>query len=93
MKTTNKIISSTKSPQLKTKYKYIYFTDVSDEYPTRKIKTFYCYNKSGWCLGIVEWRFSWRQYWWIADDQIGLTKSCLDDIGDFISQLMRAKNE
>ena len=76
---------------LKTEYKYIYFVDVSDEYSDRKTKTFYCYNKSGAFLGTVAWYSSWRQYWWITDNQVGLAKSCLNDISSFISQLMEQR--
>jgi len=88
MKKTNKIIPSTK---LKTVYKWIYFIDVSVEYPNRKTKTFYCYNKSEEYLGVVKWYSAWRQYWFLAGNQIGLVKSCLDDISLFISQLIEMR--
>ena len=72
---------------MKTKYKHIHFKNVSKAYPRRKTQTWLCKHNSGIILGQVEWVCRWRQYWFVPDAGFGFSKSCTDDISNFIGQL------
>lgn len=51
-------------------------------------------NKSMEDLGIIKWYAPWRQYCYMGECDIILAKSCLQDIQEFITELMeRRKNE
>ena len=51
-------------------------------------------NKSGEELGIIEWYAPWRQYCYIGDGYgIIMAKSCLQDITDFITELMEKRKK
>ena len=72
---------------MQTTYKYIYF--IQTENPKRKTKTFDCMNNDGVTfLGEVKWECGWRQYCFFPEEQCVFAKSCLEDINDFIQQLM-----
>ena len=73
---------------MKTVYKHIYFEDISNLYVKRKTETWNCYNNSGIFLGTVEWNCGWRQYWFISENRCGFSFSCLNNIADFIKQLI-----
>ncbi len=75
---------------MNTKYKHIYFRDMSQYYPKRKTSTWLCINHSEVKLGTVQWNSGWRQYIFIPDQtsELMFSASCLDDIGHFIKQLM-----
>lgn len=78
---------------MQTEYKYIIFEDRSDCHPKKKTQTWECSNRSGEYLGDVKWNGSWRQYCWYQADDIVMAKSCLDDVSDFIRQLMEARKQ
>lgn len=73
-------------------YKWIRFEEVSDKHPSRKTRTFCCYNKSNVLLGTVQWDSGWRGYTFVtfteAYNELKFSKSCLDDISSFIGQLV-----
>lgn len=77
--------------KMKTKYKHIWFENVSNAYPKRKTQTWVCWNNSGQILGDVEWNCRWRQYWFISDERMGYSISCLNDIAHFVEQLMEER--
>ncbi len=71
---------------MKTKYKYINFTEVEAEPKNR----WNCRNnRPGDLLGTVEWYAKWKQYEFIPQYGMGFTIECLLDIADFIKQLER----
>ena len=82
----------------KTKYKHIWFRDDSADHPKKKTQTFSCFSIGNCFLGEVRWYSKWRQYCFITAEQDSVTnlvlaKSCLDDISDFIDQLMEARKK
>lgn len=71
---------------MKTKYKYIHFALLE-----RKTKTdvYVCLNnKSNNSLGLVKWYPAWRQYCFYPSPNTVFNKGCMEDINDFITQLM-----
>ncbi len=75
----------------KTKYKHIHFEDIY-MYSGRKTKTFLCQNNNtNTNLGIIKWERTWRQYCFYPDGQTAFSKSCLEDICDFIKQLKQKR--
>lgn len=80
---------------LKTKYKRFQFTDVSDEFPKKITKTYYCHTPTGTNLGTVKWYNQWRQYCFFPlHDEWTYTffsGGCLIDIGNFCKQLMKQR--
>lgn len=48
-------------------------------------------NKSMEDLGVIQWYAPWRQYCYIAECDIILARSCLQDITDFITELMEKR--
>jgi len=51
-------------------------------------------NQSGEELGWIEWYSSWRQYCYISESYgIILAKSCLEDITQFITDLMEERKK
>lgn len=71
---------------LKLKYKHIEFMELGG---AKKTKIFACGNpKANVFLGVVKWDCSWRQYTFFPEPKLKFSKSCMDDIGDFIKQLM-----
>jgi len=69
---------------VKTKYKYISFEKIEDK---PKTSVWVCLSKYNIPLGKIKWYPAWRQYCFLTDDLIVLSKGCLDDISDFIRQL------
>ena len=77
---------------MKTGYEYIYF-EIIEEKP--KTKVWGCYNNNSTTrIGEVKWYAGWRQYCFFPYEDSVFSKGCLDDIGEFIQQLMdeRKKN-
>ena len=71
---------------LKTKYKHIKFWELGGH---GKTKIFACDNhQTDAYLGVVKWNCGWRQYCFYPEPVLVFSKSCLDDIGHFIKQLM-----
>jgi len=74
---------------MKTEYKHIHFDDISYSYPTRKTKSFACRsNNTDTPLGDIQWERAWRQYCFFPVHLTVFSKGCLNDIADFIKQLM-----
>jgi len=61
----------------------------------RKPKTIVVSVENKLCeeLGIIEWYAPWRQYCYTAEYGIILAKSCLQDITDFITELMEKRKK
>jgi hypothetical protein len=73
----------------KERYQYIHFGLLS---PKMKTDRWSCVNnKDGKLLGIVEWYGPWWQYCFFPLHSIALSKGCMEDIGDFIRQLMERR--
>ena len=75
---------------MKIEYKYIRFELIeckpkTDVYAIRNINSLVI-------IGYISWNRAWRQY--CFDTQAGMTfsASCLNDISDFIKQLMDKRN-
>ncbi len=76
---------------MKTKYKYIHFEEVDST--GKKTSVWQCANnKSFSYLGIVKWYGPWRQYCFFPFENTIFNKGCLEDINDFITQLMDERN-
>jgi len=76
---------------MKTKYKYLHFTE-EPPLPKRKTSEWRCSNHTNDdFLGTVFWYVPWRQYCFQIEGEIILNKGCLDDVADFIKQLMDAR--
>ncbi len=76
---------------MKTEYRYIFFVELSSG---RETTVWACANhRETDMLGIVSWYSPWRQYCFTptAGAYIVLSKGCMEDINDFIAQLMKAR--
>lgn len=74
---------------MKTHYQYIHFEKVAE---TQKTSSWICRNnRSNADLGMIKWYSPWRQYCLITSGAI-FNLSCLNDIIDFIKQLMDERN-
>jgi len=75
---------------MKTHYTYIHF----DDYSGTKQKTgrWMCINNQhGSWIGEVKWYPGWRQYCFHPASDTVFSQGCLQDICDFITQLMAAR--
>jgi hypothetical protein len=71
--------------ELKTKFKYIYFEQVSD---TGKTSRWACYNNSSNdLLGGVYWYSRWRQYCFFPQYETVFSAGCLEDMNTFMKAL------
>ena len=71
---------------MKTQYKYIYFEETEKK---TKTSIYGCLSKkNGGPLGVVKWYGPWRQYCFFPDSLTIFNKGCMEDINDFITQLM-----
>lgn len=75
---------------MKTKYKYIEFNILEKK---EKTDVWQCINiKYGTILGIIKWYYPWRQYiYYSMSSDIFYSKSCHDDISDFLDQVNKNK--
>jgi len=64
-------------------YKHIEFFEGYRK-PGMKTKVWVCMNKNEVMLGVVRWYGPWRQYCFFPDKDTVFSKSCLDDIKDFV---------
>jgi len=71
---------------MKTKYQYISFVQIASKTKTTVWKCVSNWGKGE--LGIIKWYPAWRQYSYFSTVQAVYSRGCLDDIGDFIRQLM-----
>ena len=77
---------------MKTKYKYIYFIEMSlDMSDNKTIRAYECRNnKSNDILGYIYWYPNWRDFVFTqADSRVIFNSSCLLDIVDFIKQIKK----
>lgn len=71
---------------MKTKYKYIHFEQLES---STKTSVWNCNpNSGGYPLGMVKWYVPWRQYCFNPVSHTVFNKGCMEDINDFITQLM-----
>lgn len=72
---------------MKTKYKYIHFEEADS---TEKVTSVWdCLNNTSvFTLGMIKWYPGWRQYCFMPIGKTVFNKGCLEDINDFITQLM-----
>lgn len=74
---------------MKTDYKYIHFVRIP-----YKIKTSVwacCNNNSFDQIATIKWYSPWRQYCIFTGDNAVFNRGCLQDITDFITQLMEER--
>ena len=76
--------------KLKTEYKYIKFEKIADK---PKTSVYICLSKKNITLGYVRWNPSWRQYCFFPLGNTLFSKGCLEDINDFITNLMQRRSE
>jgi hypothetical protein len=72
---------------MKTDYEYIRFVAIPNQ--SRKTDLYACYNKRSMdVLGMVFWYAAWRQYCFQPRAHTIYSAGCLQDVKDFIGQLM-----
>ncbi len=77
---------------MRTEYRFIRFVEM--ENPGRKTRKFNCENRNGgYSLGRVEWECGWRQYCFSPGEATVFSKGCLEDVNDFIGQLMAERKK
>ena len=70
-------------------YEYVYFAHVEDK---PKTSVWSCrMNRTKDELGIVKWYPAWRSYCYFPTVQAVYSSGCLNDIHDFIEQLMNER--
>jgi hypothetical protein len=75
---------------MKERYRYISFSQVLVK--GRTTTTWHCLNNSSReLLGVIQWFGSWRQYCYFPKADTVYSKGCMEDINDFIEQLMKAR--
>ena len=76
---------------MKTHYDYIHFEHVEDK---PKTSVWRCLNSRGnQELGLVKWHTPWRTYCYFPTVQAVYNTGCLNDICDFIEQLMNKREK
>ena len=79
---------------MKTEYEYIRFIQLPQPNRKRKTQHWDCRNiKANFTLGYVCWHCAWRQYCFFPCADTVFSTGCLNDINDFISQLMAQRRE
>ena len=74
---------------MKTIYKYIHFKWMCDR---EKTAEYACLSvASDAHLGTVRWYYPWRQYCFFPHGNAVFNVGCLDDVKDFIGQLMEQR--
>jgi hypothetical protein len=75
--------------------KWIEFVDVSDDYVSKKTKTFNVENKeNGFILGQIKWYGGFRKYGFYTHHRDCIFEpTCLRDIADFIDGLMKERKD
>lgn len=73
---------------IKTEYEYINFEKIADK---PKTSVFICLSKNNDTLGYVRWYASWRQYCFFPMGNAVFSLGCLEDVNNFISQLMNER--
>lgn len=74
---------------MQTQYKYIHFENMNVK---GKLPQYICLNNtSGAILAVVKWYSPWRQYCFFPLAETIFNTGCLDDVKDFIRQLMEER--
>lgn len=74
---------------MKTRYEYIHFKLDVTASKGRKTNIYAILSKSSnHILGYIKWYGAWRQYCFYPNGETVYNVGCLDDIKDFIKQLM-----
>lgn len=70
-------------------YKYIKITEIKTN---KKTKTFMVISKSdNFPLAEIKWYSRWRQYCFFPEKSTIWNKGCLDDINNFLTQIMEER--
>lgn len=73
-------------------YEYIKFEKI--DYPNRKTSVWLIKNKkSDDVLGSVSWSAPWRQYCFFSKEGCIFSRSCMEDIIDFINIQMHSRKK
>jgi len=80
---------------MKTEFEYLIFKQVQQTGGSPKITSkWHCCNKRfGDVLGEIKWHSSWRQYCYFPTIQAVYSVGCLNDISQFIKQLMDERKD
>ena len=78
--------------ELKTDYKYIRMV-LAKRQADRKTDTWIIKGSNVLVLGIIRWYGPWRQYCFYPAHDTVFNKECLNDIYDFITQIMNARKK
>jgi hypothetical protein len=78
--------------ELQTQYEYVNFIKLEMKMP-RKTDVWCCRTNSYGILGKVKWYATWRQYCFFPEANTVFNRGCMEDIGDFIRQLMEARKK
>jgi len=82
-----------KFESMKTEYEYLIFKQAPVK-PNWTTTQWYCLNKkSSILLGLIKWESSWRQYCYYPQCDAVYSAGCLNDISDFIKQLMNDRKK
>ena len=68
--------------------KYIRFHRIEQK---EKTNVYAVYTKNDDQIGIIKWYSGWRQYCFFPDKETVWSKGCLQDINNFIYDLMKNK--
>ena len=93
LNTGGRSLKGERTDNMKTKYKYIEMQKMN-LIDKRKTDIYIVKNiKSGWGIGHIKWHPSWRQYCFFPGQDSIYSYGCLDNISDFIFQLMKKRKE
>ena len=76
-----------------TEYKHMHFTEHPKDKKRKTSKWDITHNKGAFILGEIKWHSPWRQYCFFPDDETLYSKGCLNDISNFIQQLMAERKK
>ncbi len=76
------------SQELTNDYKHIKMYKIEDK---PKTSVFAVESKHEDQLGIIKWFPQWRQYCFFPEDDCVFSKGCMNDINDFVGQLMELR--
>lgn len=64
-----------------------------DKLPIRKGEKLHRYNVVNShrfeFIGMIHWRGGWRQYVFKAEPEVDMSRSCMKEVSDFISKIMK----
>ena len=73
--------------EMKTEYKYIFFTIIGHK---PKTKVWGCYNKvfDNKKIGVVKWYAQWRKYLFFGIGDFSMDAQCASEISEFLKNAM-----